>query len=387
MKVKVISRPPGDLFTVKLFNRLVQDIKKPADVIYLWTLFVDKNSNSYSDISNELYSRQELVHAIKNDLVVIGIKDHFTSGWFNPYTDSRPNILEYFEQMFEFYKEKTFIVFTSTENLIIDNPRVHVVNWGGDLTNQKYQYQQLSPVIDKNLNSNYSFISLNRNNRPHRILALSTLYGLNLNTSGFITYMSRELMPSQLNDMNCVIDQDLLPVLQTGFEKLKTAKFTVDDDYLIYPNSDNDNVSNFKNCLSNYYRETFVEIITETSFTEPCYLLTEKTLNSIYGCNFPILLCSQGAVAFLRNMGIDVFDDVIDHSYDQISDPVQRLYFAIERNKEILNNVDLAKKLWLENKQRFLKNVEFVRKGLYDFYQTRAEQQWNDLRYIYDYIS
>ncbi len=387
MKIKVISRPPHDVFTIKLFNRLVQDVKRPADAIYMWTLFVDKSINHLLDENNELYSRRELIYKIKNDLVILGVKDHLTAGWFNPYTDDKPNLLKYFEEMFDFYKDKTFILFTSTEGLVIDNPRVHIVNWGGDLTNQQYQYRQLDPIIDKNFNSNYSYISLNRNDRYHRAFALSTLYGLNLESTGFITCMFRQLLPDNIEDMDCPLEGNKAAIFRTGFEKLSVAKFSKEDNYKIYANNDNDNVSNFKNCLSNYYRNTFVEIITETSFTESCYLLTEKTLNSIYGCNFPILLCGQGAVSFLRNAGLDVFDDVIDHSYDDIADPLDRLYFAIERNKEILNNTSLAKELWIKNKHRFLKNVEFAKTGLYNFYQTRAEQQWEKLRYLYDNIS
>jgi hypothetical protein len=194
-------------------------------------------------------------------------------------------------------------------------------------------------------------------------------------------------MPPTINDTACIIDNAIKPILENGFNKLKSATFSKEDNYQIYPNLDNNNVYNFDVNLRNYYIDTFVEIITETSFTEPCYLLTEKTLNSIYGCNFPILLSGMGAVDFLRNMGLDMFDDVIDHSYDQISDPIQRLYFAIERNKEILNSPTLAKKLWVENRQRFLKNIEFAKTDLYKYYQTRTEQQWKNLRYLYDNIS
>lgn len=387
MKIKVINRPPNDLFTMRLFYRLVHDVTVPANAIYMWTLFVDKYLDPLSDTNNEPTTRRELVNAIDTDLVILGIKDHFTGGWFNPYIESKPNLLIYFEQMFEFYSDKTFIVFTSTENLKFNSPNAHVINWGGDLTNQQFEYRNLEPVTDKNLDSKFSYISLNRNHRYHRTFALSALYGLDLQDTGFITCMFQDDLPETIEDMNCPLTSDTETVFRQGFTKLKSAVLTKQDDYKIYPKLNNDNVSNFKNCLSNYYKDTFVEIITETSFTESCYLLTEKTLNSIYGCNFPILLCGKGSVSFLRNMGLDVFDDVIDHSYDDIADPLQRIFFAIERNKGILNNPALAKRLWVENRQRFLKNIEFAKTDLYKYYQTRTEQQWKNLRYLYDNIS
>ena len=387
MRITILHRPPHDLFTMRLFYRLMQDVKTPADAIYLWTMYFDKNLDHLSDINNEVACKREMYAAIKNDLVIMGIKDHYTSGWYNPYTEDKPNLIQYFEDMFAFYSDKTFIVFTSTEGQTFNSPNVHVINWGGDLTNQRFEYQKLDPVIDKNLESKFSYISLNRNYRHHRTLALSAVYGLNLEETGFITFMTRNEMPPVIGDMACSIDEPMLSILEKGFNKLKSATFAREDDYEIYPKLDNNNVYNFDNNLRNYYRETFVEIVTETSFTETCYLLTEKTLNSIYGCNFPILLSGQGAVGFLRSMGLDMFDDVIDHSYDQIADPVQRLYFAIEQNKEILNNSNLAKTLWLKNQDRFLKNVEFARNNLYNFYQTRAEKQWKELKHLYANIS
>lgn len=387
MKIKIIHRPPNDLFTMRLFYRLLRDVKKPADALYMWTMYFDLNLDPLSDINNETYCKREILDTIKNDLVIIGIKDHFTSGWFNPYKEDKPNLVSYFETMFDYYSDKQFIVFVSTEGPIFKNPNVHVINWGGDITNQKFEYTRLEPEIEKNLDSNYSYISLNRNYRHHRTLALSALYGLDLERTGFITYMDRKNIPDSLDNIACKIDTPIKDILDRGFNKLKTAEFSKEDDYQIYPQYNNDNAYNFDAVLRNYYRNTFVEIINETSFTEPCYLLTEKTLNSIYGCNFPILLSGLGAVSFLRNMGLDVFDDVIDHSYDEIADPVQRLFFAIDRNKEILNNSSLAKTLWVKNRDRFIKNIEFAKHGLYDFYQTRAEEQWNKLKNLYDNIS
>jgi hypothetical protein len=107
-------------------------------------------------------------------------------------------------------------------------------------------------------------------------------------------------------------------LMDCGSQEFKICPPHLNDDKDIYYWGNNDNVSNFKNKLTPYYKNTFVEIVSETSFGEKSFLLTEKTLNSIYGCSFPILLCSQGTVAFLRSMGMDMFDDVIDHSYDSI---------------------------------------------------------------------
>jgi hypothetical protein len=152
---------------------------------------------------------------------------------------------------------------------------------------------------------------------------------------------------------------------------------TINDDKKIYHNYNNDNVTNFKTKLADYYRETFVEIITETSFTEQCYLITEKTLNSIYGMNFPILMCGKGSVELLRQIGFDMFDDIIDHSYDTIDNPIDRIYTAISNNTRLLTDNQYVKDLWVANKARFEQNVQVAKTQLYAYYTSRAETQFD----------
>jgi hypothetical protein len=72
-------------------------------------------------------------------------------------------------------------------------------------------------------------------------------------------------------------------------------------------------------------------------------------------------------------MGMDMFDDIIDHSYDNIADPADRLYRAVHDNMDLLTNLEKTKELWLTNRDRFINNVDFAKKTLYNFYNTRAE--------------
>ena len=169
-------------------------------------------------------------------------------------------------------------------------------------------------------------------------------------------------------------------MLCNGFNLLKNTEIALPTDRETngnYPNSANGN--NFKNSLIHHYRETFVEIITETSCTERCFNLTEKTLNSIYGKSFPILISSPGVVAFLRTMGMDVFDDVVDHNYDSIEDPVDRIYQAVYSNIELLTNNAKTKELWKQHEHRFIKNIDFAKHSLYNFYTQRTKGKFHEL--------
>jgi hypothetical protein len=386
----ILKRSPGDSFTFKLFYKLVSKLSN-VDAIYVWSSVLEPsyfNVNvkqligGFLEHETEVYFRSVIQENIKKDTVIIGVKDHLTSGEFNPWFNSMPTVVNYLNQLIDFYHDKTIILLTSVENLekYIKQPNVSIVPWGGDITNHQSEYKNLEPIQYKNFDSKYTYISLNRNERNHRKILLSMLLGMNLQDKGLISCMFKQGMDScpdittatswQFNEDQ----QAIKKVVENGFNLFKDYKLLLTDDMKIYVNYDNDNVSNFKNKLTRYYQDTFVEIITETSYTEQCYLLTEKTLNSIYGMNFPILLCGQGAVSLLRKMGMDMFDDVVDHSYDQYENPVDRMYAALSKNTRLLTDSDYIIEQWKKCKPRFEQNVIWSKTTMYDFYENRASE-------------
>jgi hypothetical protein len=321
---------------------------------------------------NEILYRNYIMSNIKNDIVILGIKDHLTSSNFNPNTHDKPIMVEYLENFFEYYHDKKFILFTSLENLesYIQNENVIVIPWGGDIVNHQKEYILLDPVTNKNFDSKTTFLSLNRNPRSHRAMLVSLLYKFEIQDHGLISCMFKDQFEDLFEFTKWQTGKQA--EFEEGYAIFKQTQLSINDDYKIYSVGENDNVGNFKNKLTPYYQNTFVEIITETSYTEKCYNLTEKTLNSIYGCCFPILLCSAGSVDFLRSMGMDMFDDVVDHSYDSIEDPTDRLYKAVTDNLELLTNNQKTKELWQTHRHRFADNVAFAKTTMYNFYTTRT---------------
>jgi hypothetical protein len=95
------------------------------------------------------------------------------------------------------------------------------------------------------------------------------------------------------------------------------------------------------------------------------------------------MISGQGSVAFLREIGFDVFDDIINHNYDSIDNPVDRLYSAINDNLELLSNNDRTKEIWVSCKRRFLKNVETARLPMYNFFKNRATEKIKQLTIIH----
>tara|TARA_B110000238_G_scaffold192917_1_gene228747 strand:- start:323 stop:1483 length:1161 start_codon:yes stop_codon:yes gene_type:complete len=374
--MSIMKRPPGDQFTFRAFISLSAKIQVPHDKIYVWATALnphyqhgDWNASGEWQFETATDYRKQLTDNIKSDLVVIGLKDHLTSISFTN-NDTVPDIAEYFINLFKKYSDKTFILLTSVEGLdtYIKSPNVSIIPWGGDITNHQMEYRKLDPILDKNLDSDYCYLSLNRQPRNHRAMLVSLLYELDIQDTGLISCMFKESITKIVKNT----DWDVSEYYETGSIKVRARGTNINDDYKIYK-THNDNPANFKNCLAEYYKQTFVEIVSETSFTEECFNLTEKTLNSIYGACFPILICSKHSVKFLREMGLDMFDDVVNHSYDNISNPAARLEAAIIDNITLLTDIDYTKDLWVKNKDRFEKNIDFCKERMYNYYSVRSK--------------
>jgi hypothetical protein len=73
------------------------------------------------------------------------------------------------------------------------------------------------------------------------------------------------------------------------------------------------------------YSHTAIEIVLETLFDDTRWHLTEKILRPI-ACGRPFMLAATpGSLAYLRSYGFETFGDLIDETYDQIANPVERL--------------------------------------------------------------
>jgi Fe-S cluster assembly iron-binding protein IscA len=109
------------------------------------------------------------------------------------------------------------------------------------------------------------------------------------------------------------------------------------------------------------FEPSCISLITESSFFEKETLHTEKTLMAFYGGTFPIWVGGWKLATYARQMGFDVFDDIVDHSYENYQDPWDRAYYAIEKNLCLLRDFDQAKHLSTQNLSRFGHNVDHLK--------------------------
>jgi len=374
-----ISKPTTDDFTFDMFQRVVNDLAPGTPSYYMW--------------SNPPSSMQKFIEKYETNapLLFLGIKD-LIDCWkdFNFWHDTQQVGSQLLAKMARQNPATTFVIFTSLEHLEreIQEPNLHIVPWGGDYVNQREEYLKLEPVFDKNFDSNKSFICLNRNRRDHRITTLSYLFGADYAKYGQITYLwnsqkDTQFEPKQYLDRICweFDDErhvDIREKILTGYELMMSTTQEQESDefeiYKAYGKGINDNIGNFNIKLRPRYRNSFVEVVSESSFAPPSFMLTEKTAHSFFGCNFPIILSGRGAIQHLRDIGFDMFDDVVDHNYDLIANPFDRITAALDANKRLLTDVEYAKQTWLTCQKRFENNIH-VYSTIFDWYENRVRSQ------------
>jgi hypothetical protein len=86
------------------------------------------------------------------------------------------------------------------------------------------------------------------------------------------------------------------------------------------------------------FEPSCVSVITEPVWHERETIVTEKTIMSIYGGTIPIWFGGWRIPDYMRSLGFDVFDDLVDHSYQSLDDPYRRCQQSILRNMNLLKN-------------------------------------------------
>ena len=109
--------------------------------------------------------------------------------------------------------------------------------------------------------------------------------------------------------------------------------------------------------------KSLISIVHETNnYEQTGIFLTEKSFKVFAWHQIPIFAATSGHVQAVRELGFDVFDDIIDHSYDNAHPHVHQLKIFSQLSKflsqypEVQDVRDLRKKLW----PRIVANHELV---------------------------
>ena len=110
---------------------------------------------------------------------------------------------------------------------------------------------------------------------------------------------------------------------------------------------------------------SYIDLVTETEGEKQ--FNTEKPLNSFLSLQFPIIFGYKGIVEYYRTLGFDMFDDIIDHSYDDMTGTIHIDGDVMNKAKVIADELLRLSKLdWHDInkkcKERLLNNQKLINK-------------------------
>lgn len=112
--------------------------------------------------------------------------------------------------------------------------------------------------------------------------------------------------------------------------------------------------------LNFIFEKSAISLITESIKFDKTIAFTEKTLYPVLGLTFPIWVGGYKQAENWKNLGFDIFDDVIDHSYQNYETLTQRCFYAFKDNLELLSNRYKVSELRKTNMPRLLQNQQLL---------------------------
>jgi len=190
---------------------------------------------------------------------------------------------------------------------------------------------------------NNKFVCLNKAPRTHRVRLVEEILSRNLQEQGVVScgYDAINVDYSKI----CIKGLQHLFPLQVE----TTERITNDNDV--------------NQTLSNYNEESFITVVGETSCEQVDHplqrggydkiFITEKTLKAFITGTFPLILAPKHAIQYLRGKGFDMFDDIIDHSYDNYADPNIKIKMIVDQLEKLLQmDISQLKDLHISCKDR-----------------------------------
>jgi hypothetical protein len=108
--------------------------------------------------------------------------------------------------------------------------------------------------------------------------------------------------------------------------------------------------------------------ITPSNWNTP--FITEKSTKPFAWGQVPVYVATSGHVSFVRQLGFDMFDDIIDHGYDNEHDGRRRILMAVDQLQKIC---ELPIEHWQQYKQQNIERFRRNREIAHNLYANNQE--------------
>ena len=319
--------------------------------------------------------------------------------------DNRKDIIQAMEE-----KKDAKLIWIGAEKDPFDHPRINCVFWPADMLLQNKQYKNFDDV-EKEPSEQRHWISTSLGIRPHRIYMASLLKGMDLDKHGDlrIKTVSRSGKKSPLvsealaqGNGNAPDNTPTLPLYvkdnwklskeieniseesSKGYQELIKRKWWgsslfLFSHYMALGFDQNNNAANFDKNLRHLYKDKTLEVVNETSHGYEPVFITEKFINAVIGLNLVIMNGPAGTVKLLEDLGWNSCRHVVNHDYDDITDPIMRCEQAIRLNSKLFDDPAYCNKLWQDNLNILHDNSKWARDHLYNQILKNCEQQFKEV--------
>ena len=202
----------------------------------------------------------------------------------------------------------------------------------------------------------HQFLCLNNFDKPHRYATIQMLHDKKYIKRTHWSYR-QQISPNS---------QEKLSSIYPNIQAQKTLFET--PHYIDQPQQQFDQEQNIETLHTN----ALCTIVTETDYLYAhTQFATEKSWHSLFYGTIPVIVSCKGTVNLMREHGLDVFDDLLTHSYDEESDTVKRfdsIAKAIEqcaswRNYNQIRNITAARHLrnqiLLTHDQHWINEIDY----------------------------
>lgn len=232
----------------------------------------------------------------------------------------------------ELGKTEKFRIFTFTSFQHHMNSKVNDYYASKNIDNTEQKYKHIQNEFISNYVENKIFLSLSRRCRRHRIINQYLCWYNNISD---YMYISQDMLTNgEANDAHAFLQNYRI---RLDSEWLKKLPLTVDtDDFQI-------NWANFINFKLSV--QTLFEAVLETdidNINNTALFYSEKTFRPIALMQPFIILGQANCNIELKNLGYELYEELFDYSFDNISNDAQRI---LEFNRTLVRTIDKIKNL------------------------------------------
>jgi hypothetical protein len=248
------------------------------------------------------------------------------------------------------------------KQLLVNNPGNHLLvfdHLGHDDVLAEYPHVMLPVYLAAEVEEfKRQKIQPNWNNKTHCFNFM--INKPRLNRIRLLEYVEREQLTTRLY---------ALPWRHSDYASIPVTDYRLGEEVVLDQGVKNQHYPNALTYQQLLQRQVF-EPTCVSLITEPCYLereimITEKTVMAMYAGTLPVWVGGWRLPDAMRDLGFDVFDDIVDHSYSTLADPVDRLDQALIRNQQLLTDLDLVKDFIANNQSRLQHTVDLVEQNVF----------------------